>query len=478
MKLPTMGYLLPRPAAVLGMCAVILLSSCWSDRLGGAFTKEPEELERGASAPARKLIAAAFEGVDNAEIVDYHTHVIAAGTSVNEAFVHPAMRSGIHIERLKFLIYASAAGIRHMGAADEEYVTRLVRLARNMSRRSKFRILAFDKHYDAAGKVDLEKTNFYLPNRYVVELAEKYPDIFLPVISVHPYRLDALEELDRWAKAGVQYVKWLPNAMGMNPADFAIEPFYRKMRGRKMILLSHAGEEQAVQAEEDQRLGNPLLLRKPLDLGVRVIIAHAASLGDCEDLDSGKSEKKKCFELFLRMMDEPKYQGLLFGDISAMLQFNRMPVPFETLLRRPDLHARLVNGSDYPLPAINALIWTRSLARRFYYRCGACSHQRDLRLQSAAFRFCPEAHRPPSANQTETRRVHIRGKPGAGVKKTGVMESWSTGVLSFSDHQHSTTPLLHHSVPFTDFHRTAPVFFGRNTNLYGHELADRIDIRP
>jgi len=39
--------------------------------------------------------------------------------------------------------------------------------------------------------------------------------------------------------------------MGMNPADFAIEPFYRKMRDRKMILLSHAGEEQAGWSEED-----------------------------------------------------------------------------------------------------------------------------------------------------------------------------------------------------------------------------------
>jgi hypothetical protein len=86
-----------------------------------------------------------------------------------------------------------------MDAADEEYVARLVRLARNMGHRSRFRILAFDKHYDAAGNVDLKKTHFYLPNRYVVELAEKYPDIFLPVISVHPYRPDALEELDRWA---------------------------------------------------------------------------------------------------------------------------------------------------------------------------------------------------------------------------------------------------------------------------------------
>jgi len=32
-------------------------------------------------------------------------------------------------------------------------------------------------------------------------------------------------------------------------------------------------------------------------------------------------------------------------------------------LRRADLHGRLVNGSDYPLPAINCVIWTRKLAR-------------------------------------------------------------------------------------------------------------------
>ena len=62
-------------------------------------------------------------------------------------------------------------------------------------------------------------------------------------------------------------------------------------------------------------------------------------------------------------MDESKYVGLLFGEISAMLQFNRMPFPFTTILKRQDLHLRLVNGSDYPLPAVNALIWTRSLAR-------------------------------------------------------------------------------------------------------------------
>ena len=54
-----------------------------------------------------------------------------------------------------------------------------------------------------------------------------------------------------------------------------------------------------------------------------MIIAHAASLGECDDRDSREPKNVSCFDLFLRMMDEPKYRGLLFGEISAMLQFNR-----------------------------------------------------------------------------------------------------------------------------------------------------------
>jgi len=338
------------------------LPGCLIDRIGGAFTKQPDELERSSSGAARKLIEEAYQAIDPTRLVDFHVHVIAIGSSVKEAFVHPKMRSGVNLERLKFLIYASAADIKNFDHADDEYVARLVRLCQSAKRRGKYRILAFDKHHRPDGSVDLAKTNFYVPNRYVAELAQRHADIFLPVISVHPYRPDALSELEMWADAGVRYVKWLPNAMGIDPASAAVEPFYRKMKQRNMILLSHAGEEQAVEAAEDQRLGNPLRLRRPLDLGVRVVVAHAASLGSCDDLDSGAAKKTDCFALFLRLMDEPKYRGLVFGEISAMLQFNRMPVPFSTLLKRQDLHPRLVNGSDYPLPAINALIHTRSLA--------------------------------------------------------------------------------------------------------------------
>ena len=106
-----------------------------------------------------------------------------------------------------------------------------------------------------------------------------------------------------------------------------------------------------------------MLLRRALAEGVKVIIAHCASLGENADLDSAEEPqpRRDNFELCMRMMlDEPQWEGLLFADISATTLFTRARV-LRALLERPALHARLVNGSDYPLPAIDALVWTSTL---------------------------------------------------------------------------------------------------------------------
>jgi predicted TIM-barrel fold metal-dependent hydrolase len=163
-------------------------------------------------------------------------------------------------------------------------------------------------------------------------------------------------------------LKWLPNAMGIDPSDPKCEPFYRKLKELGVVLLTHGGEEKAVEAEEDQRFGNPLLLRFPLDLGVKMVVAHCAGLGDNEDLDDPDRRRTHNFDLFMRLMDDPRYEGLVFGDISAMTQFNRIGAPLSTIIAREDLHPRLVNGSDYPLPAINVVIRTRPLAKAGYLR--------------------------------------------------------------------------------------------------------------
>jgi hypothetical protein len=51
-----------------------------------------------------------------------------------------------------------------------------------------------------------------------------------------------------------------------------------------------------------------------------------------------------------------------------MTQFNRIGEPLSTVIEREELHGRLVNGSDYPLPAINLLIRTKPLVRAGYLK--------------------------------------------------------------------------------------------------------------
>lgn len=340
---------------------------CLFHYVGGASSRRPDELSEGLSTPAADLLKRAFADVDPQRLVDYHTHVVGVGAGGTGNLVNPAMRSRRRpLKYVKFRVYLSAAGIENLETADREFVLRLADQARHIEGRGKYRLLAFDKHYNADGTVNPEKTEFYTSNEYVFNLAAEFPDLFIPTMSVHPYRADALEELERWAGRGATVVKWLPNAMGIDPSDPRCDLFYRRMKELGVVLLSHAGEEKAVEAEEDQRLGNPLHLRRPLDHGVKVVAAHCAGLGENPDLDRPDRRLVPNFHLFMRLMEEKRYEGLLFGDISAMTQRNRIGVPLTTILERAELHARLVNGSDYPLPAINIVISTRALARAGY----------------------------------------------------------------------------------------------------------------
>ncbi len=75
--------------------------------------------------------------------------------------------------------------------------------------------------------------------------AKKNPGIFFPIISIHPYREDATTALRHSAQQGVRFVKWLPNAMGIDPASNTmqdkLDPYYRIMKEYDMVLISHTG---------------------------------------------------------------------------------------------------------------------------------------------------------------------------------------------------------------------------------------------
>ena len=327
-----------------------------------------------------------FESIDPQKQLDYHTHLAGVGSGNSGAFVNSRMLSWKHpFHRMKFNVYRMACGATNDDNTDEQMLQRLAELIRTNPFHGKHRLLAFDKHYREDGTVNLEKTEFHVPNEYVFQIASQHPDVFIAAMSVHPYRKDALTELERWASRGVRMVKWLPNAMGIDPSNPKCDDFYRKMKELNVTLLSHGGEEKAVQSVEDQKLGNPLLLRRALDHGVKVIVAHCAGLGFNEDTDN-PGKKAHNFEFFLRLMDESRYDGVIFGDISAITQFNRIGVPLQTILEREDLHSRLVNGSDYPLPAINFLIQTKPLVKGGFLATGtAWIATRNLQGESSCF---------------------------------------------------------------------------------------------
>jgi len=165
--------------------------------------------------------------------------------------------------------------------------------------------------------------------------------------------------------------------MGIDPSNDRLEPFYIRMRQLGMILLSHTGRERALEAG-DQDFGNPLLLRKPLDLGVRVVALHSACDGSSADLDSARREEVPSFDLFLRLLEDPKYERLLFGEISTLTFYRNAGGPLRKLLERPDLHDRFVNGSDYPIPAINFVLRTSTLASEGFITDGERAYLNEI----------------------------------------------------------------------------------------------------
>jgi mannonate dehydratase len=338
-----------------------LLTGLGATALSGCFRlARPPPLEHGVlSDHARQLWRRAWKNLDPAKVLDTHVHVVGLGHDGTGCEVNPSMTKS-----LRFGIYVAAAGIEDLGAhADQQYVDTLISRVRSQLVHGRAMILAFDRTYGEDGKPRPELTEFHTPNAYVTKLAREHPDLFVPCASVHPYRPDAVEALHEAAEAGCIAVKWLPNAMQMNPGSSKCDAFYEAMVKLGLPLLTHAGEEKAVEAEEAQRFGNPLHLRRPLDHGVKVMVAHCASLGENPDLDAPGQPWVDNFDLFTRLMDDPKYDGKLFGEISAMTQANRAGRPLTTALKRKDWHRRLLNGSDYPLPAITVLIQTSKLVR-------------------------------------------------------------------------------------------------------------------
>ena len=313
-----------------------------------------------------ELMRSVWAGVNPANVWDAHAHLVGVGDGDSGAWANPNMDSLWNpLQYVQKLFYLNAGCVHDApGEVDASFVARLENLMAGFPVGAKILLFAFDWAHDERGRPLRDASAFYLPDAYAARVAAAHPDRMEWAASIHPYRADALDALEAAVTAGARAVKWLPAAMGIDPAAPRCDAFYRALARHDLPLITHAGHEAAVAGTARQDYGNPLKLRRPLELGARVVVAHCASHGEDIDLDAGLSgPSRSSFDLFARMMDTPEYRQRLFADISAVTQFNRADV-LETLLARPDWHGRLLNGSDYPLPGILPLISLDRLVSR------------------------------------------------------------------------------------------------------------------
>ncbi len=345
----------------------------------GAWDKERPAMERALSSETQEFLRGCYEGLDPERLIDIHSHLAGIGAGGTGCEVNERMRTWASpFEHVQFEAYMSAAGVDDIERADQQFVEVLSGFARHPLPRARMGLMAFDRAYHSDGTVDLEGTTFYVPNEYVWEVCEENSDIFFPVISIHPLRLGAVEELERWAARGVRHMKWLPAAQRMRPDDPAVLPFLEALAAHDFTLIVHVGREEAVDADDYQSWGNPLRMRPALDAGVKVVMAHFASMGEDEDLDDPLRPLVPSHELCMRMLTEERYEDLLFADVSAILFVTRYGEPLKVLLSNPELHDRLVNGSDYPLPASNIVVRLSPMVKDGFLTEAEADHLRAI----------------------------------------------------------------------------------------------------
>jgi len=305
----------------------------------------------------RPLLARCFEGLDATQLWDVHAHLLGTGDSGSGCSVNAQLSQWWHpVEMLRKRFILNAACVpADAPSVDRAYVERLKALADEFPAGARWMLFAFDQACDDAGRPNPGHTTFHVPDAYAAGVAAAHRERFAWVASIHPYRPDALARLDAAIAQGAVALKWLPSSMNVDLRDPRLRPFYDRLAAARLPVIVHCGEERAVPGAGRDELGNPLLVRAALERGVRIVVAHCASLGTALDLDLKRPREVPAFSLFERLMDED-WGDRLLGDVSAVLQTNRKPEVARTLMMREAWHPRLLHGSDYPLPGIPALV--------------------------------------------------------------------------------------------------------------------------
>jgi len=294
--------------------------------------------------------------------VDMHVHVLGNGKSGS------GCRIAVRWWQRPFIdLMAVNVGLKISPgdpALDQIYIERLLDWVRE-STLERAVILACDDLYDETGHRFPGLSGLFVPNDYVLELSRNHPE-FLPAVSIHPARQDAIAELERCAEAGAVLLKLLPCVQAVDCNRQIYQPFWQRMARLGLPLLAHTGGEFSLPTHR-RDLQSVETLRLPLQCGVNVVAAHCGTPALPWDHDY--------LDQFEQMRQS--YPNL-YGDLSALSQITHL----RTLDRLRKDPRRILYGSDYPV--LTTAFWSRLkgwIDRPTYLRIRSIRNPLEKKLQ-------------------------------------------------------------------------------------------------
>lgn len=220
----------------------------------------------------------------------------------------------------------------------------------------RFVLLAFDAVHDDDGRCvplpgpgDPFGSDIYTSNSLIRDVCRRHPDRFLFGASVHPYRPNAVACVEEVFAAGASLLKWLPLHHNIDVTDPRSVAVLRRCAALGLPVLVHYNEEFTLKTQRPAYRGiGPLLdtLRSFRRTGEMpcTIVAHAAT--PVQPWGDRDSHRALLAALAGEFADAP-----LYADIAALTTWTKVGY-LRRLARRQNLHAKLLFGTDFPVPPL------------------------------------------------------------------------------------------------------------------------------
>ncbi len=298
-------------------------------------------------------------------VIDFHVHLFGVGDGGTGCFLSPKQK-----QHITYPFFLRLLRLSENGRLDEDYLQTIVEQLRGSSV-NKAVLVAQDSRYDDAGNPDFQNTSLFVPNDYLLHVVSRFPELFIPCISINPKRRDAIDELERWAEQGVRILKIHPPIQDVDPGESRFRPFYRNCARLGVIVMVHTGTEHSAEIVGHE-YSQPQRLVVALEEGCTVVAAHSGM--------SAFFDKEEFFPqlvLLVRRFPNLYCDTAVLGD---KFRWRNLPL----LTGTAEVLQRTIYASDTPFPS-NALVsWNRLRPAQLLSLLSETNlFERNYRLQQA-----------------------------------------------------------------------------------------------